>query len=421
MVWKLPALQSRNYRLFFGGQGISLIGTWMTQVATIWLVYQLTQSAFMLGLTGFISQIPSFVLAPFGGVVVDRWNRRTLLVITQVLAMVQSLALAILTLTGTINIWLILGLGLFQGLINAFDAPARQTFVKDMVHRSEDLASAIALNSSLVTSARLIGPAIAGILIARLGAGFCFLIDGLSYIAVIAGLLAMRALPSPALTRDARPLQRIQEGVRYAFGFPPIRSILLLLSVFSLMVSPYTTLVPIFATKILQGDAHTLGFLMASSGLGALGGAAYMSTRRTVLGLGKVIAVAPLVCGIGLIAFALSRTIELSMVTIAIVGLGTILQIASSNTVLQTIVEEDKRGRVMSLYIMAFLGIAPFGNLLAGIIASRWGAPNTLMLQGGVCILSAIVFARQLPSLRRLVHPIYLREGILSPPNQPIQ
>ena len=322
MKLTLPALRSRNYRLFFSGQGISVIGTWMTQVSTVWLVYQLTNSPLMLGLTGFIGQIPSFVLTPFGGVIVERVNRRRLLVITQILAMIQSLTLAGLTLTGNINIWLILGLGFFQGLINAVDAPARNIFVKDIIERPDDLASAIALNSSLITGARLIGPAIAGVIIARVGAGYCFLIDGISYIAVIAGLLLMHFQPFHPVTTSIKPLQQIKEGFIYAFNFLPIRSILLLMMTFSLMAMPYATLVPVFATKVLRGDAHTLGFLMAASGVGSLTGAVYLATRKTVIGLGKIIAYAPAISGIGLILFGLSRSFWFSMVSVVFVGLG---------------------------------------------------------------------------------------------------
>ncbi len=385
----------------------------MTQIATIWLVYKLTDSAFMLGVVGFTSQIPSFVLAPFGGVLVDRWNTRRILVITQTLAMVQSLALAVLTLTSTIDIGHILFLSLCQGLINAFDAPARQTFVKEMVERKEDLASAIALNSSLFNGARLVGPAVAGVIIARVGTGYCFLIDGFSYIAVIIALLAMRVKPRKKVTQTDSTLQRLKEGFSYAFRSAPIRSILLLIALFSLTAMPYVTLVPIFATKVLHGDAHTLGFLSAASGLGALTGGIYLSTRRTVLGLGKIIAFAPILCGFGIIAFALSHVLWLSLLAAMVIGLGSILQIASSNTVIQTIVEDDKRGRVMSLFTMAFLGMVPFGNLFAGSLASKIGAPNTLIIGGCCCILGALLFAQQLPTLRRLIQPIYRRAGIL--------
>jgi MFS family permease len=416
MKLSLPALRSRNYRLFFAGQGISLIGTWMTQLATVWVVYQLTHSAFMLGLVGFAGQIPSFVLAPFGGLIADRYNRRTLLVTTQVLAMLQSLALAVLTLTGIINVWILLGLGFIQGLINVVDAPTRQTFVKDMIERPDDLASAIALNSSLVNGGRLLGPAIAGIVIARIGAGYCFLVDGISYIAVIIGLLLMQLRPQAKIVGNQRPLQSIREGFRYAFHSLPIRSILSLMTVFSLMVMSYSTLMPVFATQILHGDAHTLGFLLAASGVGALLGGAYMSTRPSVLGLGRVVAFVPLLCGVGLIAFALSRSLWLSIPTIMLVGLGSILQISGSNTILQTIVEDDKRGRVMSLFTMSFLGMAPFGSLLSGSLASAIGAPGAFAFSGVVCLIAAILFIRQLPILRRVMRPIYIEKGILPAP-----
>jgi MFS family permease len=420
MSLSFPALRSRNYRLFFGGQGLSLIGTWMTQIATVWLVYQLTHSALMLGIVGFTGQIPSFVLSPFGGVLVDRRNPHQILIVTQTLAMMQSLALAVLTLTDTIQIWHVLGLSFFQGLINAFDAPARQTFVKDIVERREDMASAIALNSSMVNGARLIGPAIAGMVIARIGTGYCFLVDGLSYIAVIAALLAMHLRPSQIAAQAMdKPLKRIWEGVEYAFGFPPIRTILLLMSVFSLSAMPYTTLLPIFATQILRGDAHTLGFIMTAAGAGALLGGLYLSTRQTVVGLGKVIAAAPALCGVGLIAFALSRSLGVALVFAPLIGLGSILLIASSNTMLQTIVEDDKRGRVLSLFTMSFLGIVPFGNLLFGGLASQIGVTRTFIIGGSVCIIASFVVSRQLPELRRLVQPIYQRIGILPAPPQP--
>lgn len=413
MPLNLPALRSRNYQLFFGGQGLSLIGTWMTQIATVWLVYQLTNSALMLGIVGFAGQIPGFVLAPFGGVLVDRRNPHRILVATQILAMVQSLALAALTLTGLIQIWHVLVLSVFQGLINAFDAPARQTFVKDIIEHPNDLASAIALNSSLFNGARLVGPAIAGVIIARIGSGYCFLIDGISYIGVIAALLAMRLPPLRKVEGADRPLQRIAEGFVYAFGFPPIRAILLLMAIFSLIALPYTTLVPIFATQVLHGDAHTLGFLMAASGIGALMGGMYLSTRTTVVGLGKIIVAAPALAGLGLIAFGLSRNLWLSLLFAMVIGLGSILQIASSNTVLQTIVEDSKRGRVLSLFTMAFLGMFPFGNLLFGELATHIGAPNTVILGGIVCLIASLLFTRQLPKLRQLVRPIYQEAGLL--------
>ncbi|BAZ47691.1 major facilitator transporter [Nostoc sp. NIES-4103] len=409
----LPALQSKNYRLFFAGQGISLIGTWMTQLATIWLVYSLTNSALMLGVVGFTSQIPSFFLAPFGGVFVDRFSRYRTLIATQIMAMFQSLALAVLALTGVIQVWHIIVLSLLQGFINALDAPARQAFVPELVERREDLANAIAINSTMINGARLIGPAIGGLLIARVGVAYCFLIDGLSYIAVIAGLLAMTIKPWKTPVITGNPLQKVREGFIYAFSFPPIRSLLLLSALVSLMGLQNTILVPIFAEKILKGGAETLGFLMAASGVGALSGGIYLATRRTILGIGKLIALAPAILGIGLIGFSLSRFLPLSLFTMLFVGLGTILQIASSNTFLQTIVEEDKRGRLMSLYTMSFLGMIPLGNLLGGALANRIGAANTLIIDGIACIIGSIIFSQQLPALRKMVIPIYEQKGIL--------
>jgi MFS family permease len=409
----LPALRSKNYQLFFAGQGISLIGTWMTQLATIWLVYDLTKSPLMLGVVGFSSQIPSFFLAPFGGVFVDRFSRYRTLIGTQVLAMIQSLTLAVLALTGVIEVWHIIALSLCQGFINALDAPARQAFVPELIEHREDLANAIAINSTMINGAKLIGPAIGGLLIARVGTGYCFLIDGFSYIAVIAALLAMKVKPWKNVVTDGNPLQKVKEGFIYAFSFPPIRSILLLSALVSLMGLQNTILVPVIAEQVLKGGAESLGFLMAASGVGALTGGIYLATRQTILGIGNLIALAPAILGVGLIAFSLSRFLPLSLFTMLFVGLGTILQIAASNTFLQTIVEDDKRGRLMSLYTMSFLGMIPVGNLLGGVLASRIGAPNTLMIDGIACILGSIVFSRQLPGLRKIMRPIYEQKGII--------
>ncbi len=386
----------------------------MTQLATVWLVYQLTNSAFMLGLVGFIGQIPSLVLTPFGGSIAERFDRRRLLVITQGLAMLQSLALAAFTLTGTINIWLLLGLGFFQGVINALDAPTRQTFVKDIIEHPEELASAIALNSSIVNGARLIGPAIAGVVIARIGAGYCFLLDGISYIAVIIGLVLMRLQPQPRFSSNLRLLQSIKEGFDYAFASLPIRWILILMTVFSLTTMSYTTLMPVVSTEILHGDAHTLGLLLSAAGVGALLGGAYLSTRSSIVGLGMVVAYAPLLCGVGLVGFALSRVLWLSILALVLVGLGSILQISGSNTILQTIVADDKRGRVLSLFTMSFLGIAPFGSLLAGSLAHAIGVPNTFIINGIICILMTFIALKQLPKLKQIVRPIYVKKGIFN-------
>jgi MFS family permease len=414
LAFMLRALSHRNYKLFFSGQSISLIGTWMTRIATSWLVYRLTGSALLLGVVGFAGQIPSFLLAPFAGVLVDRWNRHRLLVATQVLALLQSLALAILALTGIVQIWHVIALSVFQGLINAFDMPARQAFVVEMIEKREDLANAIALNSSMVNAARLLGPSIGGIIIAAVGEGWCFMIDAISYLAVIASLLAMKI--TPRMTKEGKQtkmLQQLGEGFKYAIGFAPIRKVLLLLALVSLVGMPYTVLMPVFANEILHGGPNTLGLLMAASGVGALAGAMLLAARKSVLGLGKYIPLTAGAFGAGLIAFSFSRVIWLSLLLMIVTGLGFMIQMAASNTVLQTIVEEDKRGRVMSFYTMAFMGTAPFGSLLAGSVAERIGAPHTLLFGGIGCIIGALWFATSLPALRRDVRPIYIRIGII--------
>jgi MFS family permease len=409
------ALAHRNYRLFFAGQGTSLVGTWITRVATSWLVYRLTGSAAALGIVGFAGQIPTFLLAPLAGVWVDRWSRYRVLVVTQVLSMLQSFALAALALAGTINVAHILLLSAFQGIVNAFDTPARQAFVVEMVEDRADLANAIALNSSMVNGARLVGPSVAGVLIAVAGEGWCFLIDGVSYLAVIASLLLMRLAPTEPRGRGQRVLQEMRDGFRYAFGFPPIRSLLFLLTLVSLMGMPYTVLMPVMAASVLHGGPHTLGFLMGATGIGALAGAIYLAARRTVLGLGRVITVASVVFGCGLIAFSLSRVLGLSLALMVVTGVGFMVQLAASNTVIQTIVREEMRGRVMAFYTMAFMGTAPFGSLFAGTLAARVGAPRTILLGGVACILGGILFGRELPRLRELVLPIYVERGILPP------
>ena len=408
------ALSHRNYRLFFGGQGISLIGTWMQQIAMSWLAYRLTHSALLLGVIGFTSRIPTFLLASLAGVLADRWNRHRILVITQTLSMVQAMILAILVLTETVAVWHIISLSLLLGLINALDIPARQSFVVDMIERREDLGNAIALNSSIVNGARLIGPSIAGILIATLGEGMCFFINGLSFIAVIMALLAMKIAPKQREMQSWQVFQRLKEGFSYAFGFAPIRSVLLLLALVSLMGMPYTVLMPIFAENILHGGPKALGFLMGATGVGAIVGSIYLASRKSVLGLGRIIVISSNLFGVGLIAFSLSRFFWLSLLFMLLTGFGMMVQMASSNTVLQTIVEEDKRGRVMSFYTMAFMGMVPFGSLLAGSLANKIGAPNTVMIGGVACILGSLIFAKLLPSLRKIARPIYVEKGIIS-------
>ena len=410
----LRALHHRNYRLFFGGQSISLMGTWMQRIAMSWLVYRLTNSAFLLGVIGFTGQIPTFLLTPIAGVLADRLNRHHILLVTQTLAMIQALILALLVLTGTIAVWHIVSLSIFLGFVDAFDIPARQSFVVEMIENREDLGNAIALNSSMVHSARLIGPSVAGILIAVIGEGMCFLLNGISYLAVIVSLLAMKIKSTKKETRRTHILKGVKEGFSYAFGFIPIRSVLLLTALVSLMGMSYEVLMPIFARDILHGDSHTLGFLMGGSGVGALAGVIYLASRRSVLGLEKWNALATSIFGAGLIAFSLSRFFWFSLFLMLLTGFGIMVQHTSSSTVLQTVVDEDKRGRVMSLYAVAFRGMMPFGSLLAGSLAIKIGASNTVMIGGVSCILGSLMFARKLSLWREMVRPIYIRNGVIS-------
>jgi len=407
------SLQYRNYRLFFAGQSISLVGTWIQSIAVPWLVYSLTGSPFLLGLAGFAGQIPTFIISPFAGVLIDRWNRRTILVATQILAMVQSLVLAFLYFDNSITVWNIILLSVILGSINAFDMPARQSLVVDMIEKKEDLGNAIALNSSMFNAARLIGPSIAGMLIAFAGEGICFLVNGISYILVIIFLLMMKISPRKTKEKNTHVIQELKEGFKYVFGFMPIRYIILLLALISLVGMPYTVLMPIFAKTILHGGSHTFGFLMGASGIGALTGSIYMASRKSILGIGKFIPIFASVFGLGLIGFSLSQEFSLSLVLMLIIGSGMIMQMTSSNTILQTIADDDKRGRVMSFYTMAFIGIAPFGSLLAGVLANSIGAPNTLIIGGALSVLGAIVFALKLPMIQKMVRPIYIRLGVI--------
>ena len=412
-AWR--ALRHRNFRLFFGGQSISLVGTWMTRIATSWLVYRLTGSALLLGTVSFAGQIPTFLFAPFAGVWVDRLDRRQVLVWTQTLSMVQSFALAALTLSHHIAIHWILALSVMQGIINAFDMPGRQAFMVKMVEDRRDLSNAIAINSSMVNVARLIGPSLAGMLIAVTSEGWCFLIDGISYIAVIASLLMMR-LHAPVMERrTTSTLTELKAGWTYVSEFVPVRTILLLFAVISLMGMPFVVLMPIFAARVLHGGPHTLGFLMGAMGVGALVSALSLAARKSVLGLVRMIPIAAAVFGLGLIGFGLSRVFWLSMIMVLIAGMGMMQGMAGSNTIIQTIVSEDKRGRVMSYYTMAFVGMAPFGSLLAGTLAHAVGAPWTVIANGSAVLLGAAWFATQLPAVRREIRPIYREMGILPP------
>ena len=399
-------LQSRNYRLFFTGQFISLIGTMIQQIAVSWLVYRMTNSVFLLGLVGFAGQFPTFVITPFAGVWSDRFNRHKILVLTQALSLIQALALAILVLSGAITVWQIILLSLFIGCVNAIDMPNRQSFVIYMIDDRKDLSNAIALNSAMFNGTRFIGPFIAGVLIATTGEGICFLINALSYIAVIAALLSMKIDHIKGNVSKTSVLTELKEGFTYVFGNPKIRAILMLVMLTSIMGVPFIVLMPAFAKDILQGGPHTLGFLMSALGAGALLGAFYLASRTNIKGLLKIINMGAFIFGIGLIGCSLSQSLWISILMVFIAAFGMMVQVASTNTWLQTNVDDDKRGRTMSFYVVSFMGMAPFGSLLAGSLAGMMGVANTLMLGGICCVMGATVYARK-------------GYAFLSPPHKP--
>jgi MFS family permease len=427
LAFLFRALDSRNYRLFFAGQFISLIGTWLTNMATGWLVYRLTDSSATLGWVNFAGQIPAFVLTPFAGVMVDRWRRRNLLVWTQTLSMLESFGLAVLAFSVaghgitvsphgvTLAVTSLFGLAAFQGLVNAFDVPARQSFVVDLMERREDLPNAIALNSSMFNAARLLGPAVAGYLIYKVGEGWCFSLDGISYIAVIVALLMMRVVEKPKPKTHRHVLVDMKEGLRYVANFKSIRDILLLLAFVSLVGTPTLVLMPVFATKVLHGDARTQGILMAFSAAGALGGAILLAARKSVLGLGRLMPLATAGLGIGLVIFGFSHQVWLSGLALVITGFCMMTQMAAGNTLLQTLVDDKMRGRVMSLFTMAFMGMMPVGALIAGNLASdaMLGPQWTTVVSGVACTVIASVFTLRLPAIRKELRPIYVKRGIL--------
>jgi MFS family permease len=409
-AWR--ALRHRNFRLFFIGQTTSLMGTWMTRLATSWLVYRLTHSALLLGAVSFSGQIVSCVLQPLAGVMVERLDRRRLLVWTQAAAAVQSLALAALTLSRVITLWEIVALTALQGLINAVDTPARQSFLIQMVDGRQDLSNAIAINSSMANGARLIGPAVAGVVIAVAGEGSCFLIDGLSYFAVIASLLMMRLAPAEPRRHTSTLFEQMREGWDYVRGFPPIRIILVLFAWVMLMGYSYTVLLPVFAAQMLHGGPHTLGWLTGASGLGALISALSLTLRKSVLGLTRMIQIAALTLGAALILFGLSRALWLSLSLMVFAGFGLMQTAQVSNVIIQSLVSDDKRGRVMSFYTMVFFGAAPIGSLLAGLLASRAGAPATVIATGICCLAGALWFTLALPRIKAAMRPIYVELGL---------
>jgi len=398
------SLRYRNFRLFFSGQSISLIGTWMQRIAMPWLVFEITGSVFLLGLVGFAGQIPTLVISPFAGVFADRWNRYKVLILTQILAMIQAFVLYFLVQSKTVEVWHLVSLSIFLGCINAIDIPVRQSFVIQMVDKKEDLSNAIALNSTMVNAAKLLGPSMAGILIALAGVNMCFLINGLSYILVITSLLFMNIVPKEINKKKLDVFSELKAGFTYTSEHIPIKYILLLLSLVSIMGMPYIVLMPAFAKNILHGGPQSFGFLMGASGVGALMGALYLASRKTIAGLEKLIPYSAGLFGIGLIAFAFSRWFYLSLFLMTITGLGMMLQLASSNTLIQTIVDDNKRGRVMGFYTMAFMGSAPFGSIIAGTAAKLVGAPMTIFVGGIACILGALTYIGKLPQITRIIN-----------------
>ncbi len=402
----LRAFRHRNYRLYFFGQAISITGTWMQSIALNWLVYRLTDSPFMLGLVGFVLYAPNFFLAPIAGVFADRASRFKMFFGAQAVAMLQAAVLATLVLTNTVQVWHLIALSAIQGIINSFDFPSRQSLVIQLVDDRNDLANAIALNSSMVNLARMLGPAFAGVLIAAIGEGYCFLLNAVSYIAVLGCLLAMRLRPQEGNSKERQIWSGFVEGLRYVERSPAIRTVLILLAFVSIIGMPYAAIMPVFARDVLRGDSQTLGFLMGMTGVGAISAAIFLAARRRVIGLEKMLALASTLLGSGLILLSFMREFHFALPFMYIIGVGMISQIAVSNTLVQTLVDEDHRGRVISLYVACFVGMLPFGNLLTGSLASAIGAPLTLMVSGIVCVLASLIFMSRLHRWREAAYPI---------------
>jgi MFS family permease len=410
----LRALQSRNYRLYLAGQTVSFVGTWMQQVAMSWLIYRMTGSAMLLGVIGFAAQIPIFLLAPGAGVLADRVDRRWLLLATQALAMIQATLLALLYFTHALREWHVIVLAVVLGVINAFDIPIRQAFVVELVSRREELPNAIALNSCIINASRLVGPTVAGVVVAAAGEGTCFVVNAASYVAVLVALSAMRTGRGIDERKETRPLLHdLEEGYRYCWNFIPVRALLMLLAATTVAGVSYAVLLPVMAKDAIGGGASTYGFLSAASGAGALVGTVLLAARRTIISLGSSIFRATLLFGIGIALFAFSSNLAVSIVLLALIGYGSMVQIAGSNTIVQTIVKEEMRGRTMSFFTMSLIGTAPFGSLLAGYLAEKIGPRATLVIGGVCCVISGVVFARRLPELRRIVRPIYRELGII--------
>ena len=409
----LRAFRHRNFRLYFSGQSISLIGTWVQQIALSWTIYQLTHSSFLLGLVSFAGQLPLFILTPFAGVLVDRFNRHRILIVTQSLALLQAFVLALVVSTGTLQVWKLIALNVFAGSVLAVDLTTRQAFIVDMVGSGDDLPNAVALNAFVINGGRMLGPAIAGLLLTVVSPAVCFYLNAVSYLPVIAALIAMRVKEHKQPTAESSPVEDLMEGITYVVSFPPIWTVMVLVGLVSLAGLPYAVLMPILAAEVLHGNAHTLGWLMTAPGIGALVGTIYLASRKTILGAGNRIATGATLFSAGLIGIGLSHNFAVTLIALAFVGLGMIVQLATSNTVLQTIVDDDKRGRVMSLYTTAFMGMAPFGSLLGGAIARQIGVQLTLTCGGIICLGGALLFAVRIPALRPMVAPIYRRKGII--------
>lgn len=406
------ALRHRNYRLFFVGQSLSNIGTWLQQVAMGWLTYRVTGSALVLGLVAFCTNIGILVLSPFAGVIADRVDRRRALFVTQSLMLLQAVMLSVVVALGQVEVWHLVAFALWLGIAWAFDVPLRQTMYVHLVDDRDDLPNAIALNSFMVNAARVIGPALAGILIAWAGEAWCFALNALTFVIVIVAVSRLRWPAQEPQTKRSGFWESWVEGARYTFGFPPVRALLLLLAVLAWTIAPYSALMPIYARDVYGGGPNTLGWLLSSAGAGALGCMVYLAGRSTIRGLGRVIGFASLTAALALAAFAYLRVLPIAMLLLALVGGGMILSAASANVILQTVTEDRLRGRVAGFYTLSFLGIAPLGNLAAGALANRLGAPATFVLNAALCALAAIVFLRTVPAMRALMQPAYERLGI---------
>jgi MFS family permease len=398
----MSVLQSKNCRLFFRGQAVSLIGTWMTETASLWLVYQLMHSSLYLGLIGFIDRVPSFILVPFTGGLIEQGNRRQILLITQSLAMLHAFILAGLVWLDEVHLEYLIILGLFKGTINAFDITARQVFIAEIVEDKADLGQAIGINALIISSARLLGPGMAGMLIASVGVGVCFLIDGISYLAAIIALLSLK-ITSRSLTKNlSSPWERFREGLNYVIHNPPLRSILSLLALISFLAASYPTLTPIFAKEVLLGSSDTLGFLLAWAGIGSLAGSLYLSQYKHQINMSKILTFSTVGLGLSLIGFARSQVLWLSLLMMFGVGFCLVLQVAISNTLIQTLVADNRRGIVMSLFTLAYIGITPFGNLFVGEVASKLGVSSTLTINGILCLLGLAIVQKQLANLKKI-------------------